>query len=154
MEQSSNKVAFIICVKDSNLHLYMHIPCMPHLLQTQTRLSSTSLEPASHAIFLIISFLNYLISSNLVGEFILVSLLFNYLPWLLLCEEKELGVGKMALRDVEATLPPGFRFYPSDEELVSYYLCKKVANESLSTNCTLVDVDLHTCEPWQLPGNL
>ncbi|XP_058101594.1 NAC domain-containing protein 21/22-like isoform X2 [Magnolia sinica] len=56
----------------------------------------------------------------------------------------------MGLRDVEATLPPGFRFYPSDEELVCHYLRKKVANER-SSHGTMVVVDLHTCEPWQLP---
>lgn len=56
----------------------------------------------------------------------------------------------MGLRDIGATLPPGFRFYPSDEELVCHYLHKKVANDE-SLKCTLVDVDLHTCEPWQLP---
>ncbi|KAL5990565.1 hypothetical protein ACLOJK_011467 [Asimina triloba] len=56
----------------------------------------------------------------------------------------------MSLRGLEATLPPGFRFYPSDEELVCHYLYKKVANENISQG-TLVEIDLHTCEPWQLP---
>ncbi|XP_030553547.1 protein CUP-SHAPED COTYLEDON 3 [Rhodamnia argentea] len=56
----------------------------------------------------------------------------------------------MGLRDIGATLPPGFRFYPSDEELVCYYLYKKIANEQ-SLKGTLVEIDLHTCEPWQLP---
>ncbi|KAH7577683.1 hypothetical protein ACOSP7_001327 [Xanthoceras sorbifolium] len=56
----------------------------------------------------------------------------------------------MGLRDIGATLPPGFRFYPSDEELVCHYLYKKIANEELLKG-TLVEIDLHTCEPWQLP---
>ncbi|XP_072966421.1 NAC domain-containing protein 21/22-like [Typha angustifolia] len=56
----------------------------------------------------------------------------------------------MGLRDIESTLPPGFRFYPSDEELVCHYLLKKVANERVSV-CTMVEVDLHTREPWELP---
>nr|DAD19924.1 TPA_asm: hypothetical protein HUJ06_021387 [Nelumbo nucifera] len=56
----------------------------------------------------------------------------------------------MGLRDIEATLPPGFRFYPSDEELVCHYLYKKIAKEGVSKG-TMVEVDLHTCEPWQLP---
>lgn len=59
----------------------------------------------------------------------------------------------MALREIESTLPPGFRFHPSDEELVCYYLCKKVANERVS-GVTLVDVNLHVLEPWELPGEL
>ncbi|XP_010934316.3 NAC domain-containing protein 21/22 [Elaeis guineensis] len=56
----------------------------------------------------------------------------------------------MGLRDIESTLPPGFRFYPSDEELVCHYLYKKVSNERISEG-TLVEVDLHTHEPWELP---
>lgn len=56
----------------------------------------------------------------------------------------------MGLRDIGATLPPGFRFYPSDEELVCHYLYKKIANGQVSRD-TLVEIDLHTCEPWQLP---
>ncbi|XP_039116760.1 NAC domain-containing protein 21/22-like [Dioscorea cayenensis subsp. rotundata] len=57
----------------------------------------------------------------------------------------------MGLKDVESTLPPGFRFHPSDEELVFHYLYKKVANERVPAGRTLVEVDLHTREPWELP---
>ncbi|KAK7345762.1 hypothetical protein VNO77_16373 [Canavalia gladiata] len=56
----------------------------------------------------------------------------------------------MGLRDIGASLPPGFRFYPSDEELVLHYLYKKITNEEVLKG-TLMDIDLHTCEPWQLP---
>ncbi|KAF5807555.1 putative transcription factor NAM family [Helianthus annuus] len=44
---------------------------------------------------------------------------------------------------VEATLPPGFRFHPRDEELVCDYLFNKLS--------LLVEVDLNKCEPWDLP---
>jgi len=57
----------------------------------------------------------------------------------------------MGLREIESTLPPGFRFYPSDEELVCHYLYKKVTNERAAQG-TLVEVDLHAREPWELPG--
>ncbi|KAL3849973.1 hypothetical protein ACJIZ3_011855 [Penstemon smallii] len=64
----------------------------------------------------------------------------------------------MGLREIEETLPPGFRFCPSDEELVCHYLYKKVNsinvynyNNQDTTHTTLVEIDLHTCEPWQLP---
>ncbi|KAK1283761.1 NAC domain-containing protein 21/22 [Acorus calamus] len=60
----------------------------------------------------------------------------------------------MELREVESSLPPGFRFYPTDEELVCHYLYKKVNNhEELSQGGggTMVEVDLHTREPWELP---
>ncbi|XP_023548957.1 NAC domain-containing protein 21/22-like [Cucurbita pepo subsp. pepo] len=56
----------------------------------------------------------------------------------------------MGLRDVGETLPPGFRFYPSDEELVCHYLYKKITNEE-ALKGTLMEIDLHTCEPWHLP---
>ncbi|XP_015968039.1 protein CUP-SHAPED COTYLEDON 3-like [Arachis duranensis] len=56
----------------------------------------------------------------------------------------------MGLRDIGASLPPGFRFYPSDEELVCHYLYKKITNQQLLKG-TLVEIDLHICEPWQLP---
>lgn len=63
-------------------------------------------------------------------------------------KKKEKG---MDLRDIGSSLPPGFRFYPSDEELVCHYLYKKIANEDVLKG-TLVEIDLHKCEPWQLPG--
>ncbi|CAA0832184.1 NAC domain containing protein 74 [Striga hermonthica] len=56
----------------------------------------------------------------------------------------------MGLRDIGESLPPGFRFYPSDEELICHYLYKKIANEE-AVRGTLVEIDLHVCEPWQLP---
>ncbi|GFP82920.1 protein cup-shaped cotyledon 3 [Phtheirospermum japonicum] len=56
----------------------------------------------------------------------------------------------MGLRDIGESLPPGFRFYPSDEELVCHYLYKKIAKEEVLRG-TLVEIDLHICEPWQLP---
>ncbi|CAN6299089.1 unnamed protein product [Urochloa humidicola] len=56
----------------------------------------------------------------------------------------------MGLREMDSTLPPGFRFYPSDEELVCFYLRNKVANQRVASG-TLVEVDLHAHEPWELP---
>ena len=58
----------------------------------------------------------------------------------------------MGLKDIGETLPPGFKFNPSDEELVCHYLYKKIVNEELMKG-TLIEIDLHTIEPWQLPGN-
>lgn len=51
-----------------------------------------------------------------------------------------------------ANLPPGFRFHPTDEELITYYLLKKVLDGSF-TGRAIADVDLNKCEPWELPGN-
>lgn len=51
----------------------------------------------------------------------------------------------------EPYLPPGFRFHPTDEELVSYYLTKKVLDSSFAVRA-IAEVDLNKCEPWDLPG--
>lgn len=48
-------------------------------------------------------------------------------------------------------LPPGFRFHPTDEELITYYLSHKVSDITF-TSKAIVDVDLNKCEPWDLPG--
>ncbi|KAL5998861.1 hypothetical protein ACLOJK_009809 [Asimina triloba] len=52
---------------------------------------------------------------------------------------------------LETQLPPGFRFHPTDEELITYYLMKKVLDSSF-TGRAIAEVDLNKCEPWQLPG--
>ncbi|XP_057769111.1 putative receptor-like protein kinase At5g39000 isoform X2 [Salvia miltiorrhiza] len=41
-------------------------------------------------------------------------------------------------------MPPGFRFHPSDLELMAYYLKKKITS-------TPLHIDLDNCEPWDLP---
>ncbi|KAG0530642.1 hypothetical protein BDA96_05G204400 [Sorghum bicolor] len=47
-------------------------------------------------------------------------------------------------------LPPGFRFHPSDYEIVSHYLTNKVRNMDL-TYTAFEEVDLKKTEPWNLP---
>ncbi|XAR56516.1 hypothetical protein NMG60_11037039 [Bertholletia excelsa] len=47
-------------------------------------------------------------------------------------------------------LPPGFRFHPTDEELITYYLLKKVLDCNFSGRA-IAEVDLNKCEPWELP---
>lgn len=51
----------------------------------------------------------------------------------------------------EETLPPGFRFHPTDEELITCYLINKISDSSF-TGKAITDVDLNKCEPWELPG--
>ncbi|KAL5206799.1 hypothetical protein ABZP36_035008 [Zizania latifolia] len=48
-------------------------------------------------------------------------------------------------------LPPGFRFYPTDEEVISSYLLQKFINPSF-TSLPIGEVDLNKCEPWDLPS--
>lgn len=49
-------------------------------------------------------------------------------------------------------VPPGFRFHPTDEELVDYYLRKKVQLKRIDLDI-IKDVDLYKIEPWDLQGN-
>ncbi|XP_004244460.2 NAC domain-containing protein 92-like [Solanum lycopersicum] len=51
----------------------------------------------------------------------------------------------------ETQLPPGFRFHPTDEELITYYLVNKI-NDANFTGRAIADVDLNKSEPWDLPG--
>ncbi|XP_060958365.1 NAC domain-containing protein 2-like isoform X1 [Cannabis sativa] len=47
-------------------------------------------------------------------------------------------------------LPPGFRFHPTDEELIVYYL----KNQATSRPCPvsiIPEVDIYKFDPWQLP---
>ncbi|KAG6532815.1 NAC domain-containing protein 68-like [Zingiber officinale] len=55
-------------------------------------------------------------------------------------------------RDAEAelNLPPGFRFHPTDEELVVHYLCRKAAGQYLPAPI-IAEVDLYKHDPWELP---
>ncbi|KAL9287239.1 putative transcription factor NAM family [Arabidopsis thaliana] len=48
-------------------------------------------------------------------------------------------------------LPPGFRFHPTDEELIGYYLSRKI--EGLEIELEVIPViDLYKFDPWELPG--
>ncbi|KAK9156199.1 hypothetical protein Sjap_003679 [Stephania japonica] len=48
------------------------------------------------------------------------------------------------------SLPPGFRFHPTDEELVAYYLDRKISGQVIELEI-IPEVDLYKCEPWDLP---
>ena len=61
------------------------------------------------------------------------------------------NVGPQEAKEGEPWLPPGFRFHPTDEELVSYYLTKKVVDSNFAVHA-IAEVDLNKCEPWDLPG--
>lgn len=52
---------------------------------------------------------------------------------------------------MESCVPPGFRFHPTDEELVGYYLKKKVASQKIDLD-VIKDIDLYRIEPWDLQG--
>ncbi|CAB4307975.1 unnamed protein product [Prunus armeniaca] len=51
----------------------------------------------------------------------------------------------------QLSLPPGFRFYPTDEELLVQYLCRKVAGYQFSLQI-IAEIDLYKFDPWVLPS--
>ena len=53
----------------------------------------------------------------------------------------------------QSQVPPGFRFHPTEEELLHYYLRKKVAYERIDLD-VIREVDLNKLEPWDIQGKL
>ncbi|CAL9113751.1 unnamed protein product, partial [Musa textilis] len=51
----------------------------------------------------------------------------------------------------DLVLPPGFRFHPTDEELVVHYLLRRCAAQPIPVPI-VAEVDLYKYDPWQLPG--
>ncbi|OAY31058.1 NAC domain-containing protein 100 [Manihot esculenta] len=60
------------------------------------------------------------------------------------------NISELVKEDDQMDLPPGFRFHPTDEELISHYLYKKVLDINFSSRA-IGDVDLNKSEPWELP---
>ena len=59
-----------------------------------------------------------------------------------------------ASKDVEADddiLLPGFRFHPTDEELVGFYLKRKVEKKLMRIDL-IKHIDVYKYEPWDLPS--
>ncbi|KAJ4831860.1 hypothetical protein Tsubulata_025845 [Turnera subulata] len=49
----------------------------------------------------------------------------------------------------QSHVPPGFRFHPTEEELLHYYLRKKISSERIDLD-VIRDVDLNKLEPWDI----
>lgn len=47
--------------------------------------------------------------------------------------------------------PVGFRFHPTEEELVNHFLKKKMQGKDFDD--VIPDIDILKCEPWDLPSN-
>ncbi|KAJ1383239.1 NAC domain [Sesbania bispinosa] len=57
------------------------------------------------------------------------------------------------VKNGELRLPPGFRFHPTDEELVVQYLKRKAFSCPLPASI-IPEVDVCKLDPWDLPGDL
>ncbi|KAJ3670049.1 hypothetical protein LUZ60_010373 [Juncus effusus] len=67
-------------------------------------------------------------------------------------EEKENIILALVEEDEEEEeeMLPGFRFHPTDEELVTFYLRRKVAMKRLSIEI-IREIDIYKFDPWDLP---
>ncbi|KAL1127678.1 hypothetical protein V6Z11_A13G193600 [Gossypium hirsutum] len=54
------------------------------------------------------------------------------------------------MRHPHSSLPPGFRFHPTDEELILHYLMKKLSSSPFPVSI-IADVDIYKFDPWDLP---
>ncbi|KAI3457684.1 hypothetical protein Pfo_014347 [Paulownia fortunei] len=64
--------------------------------------------------------------------------------------EENCGAKKNTNDEEEEVVPPGFRFHPTDEELVGFYLLRKVEGKSISLEL-ITQVDIYKYDPWDLP---
>ena len=46
---------------------------------------------------------------------------------------------------------PGFRFHPTEEELIEFYLRRKVEGKRFNVEL-ITFLDLYRYDPWELPG--
>lgn len=49
-------------------------------------------------------------------------------------------------------LPPGYRFFPTEEELVSFYLINKLEGNRQELHRVIPVIRLYEIEPWHLPS--
>ncbi|GAV58112.1 NAM domain-containing protein [Cephalotus follicularis] len=54
---------------------------------------------------------------------------------------------------VDDVMLPGFRFHPTDEELVGFYLKRKIQHRSLPIEL-IKQVDIYKYDPWDLPKEM
>ncbi|XP_040998031.1 NAC domain-containing protein 30-like isoform X2 [Juglans microcarpa x Juglans regia] len=57
--------------------------------------------------------------------------------------------GEISMDQIESCVPPGFRFHPTEEELVGYYLRRKMNSLKIDLD-VIVDIDLYKIEPWDI----
>jgi hypothetical protein len=52
--------------------------------------------------------------------------------------------------NTNSELPPGFRFHPTDEELIVHYLCNQATSKPCPASI-IPEVDIYKFDPWELP---
>lgn len=74
-----------------------------------------------------------------------------YLSFHLLISSRQMPENMNISVNGQSQVPPGFRFHPTEEELLNYYLKKKVTYEKIDLD-VIRDVDLNKLEPWDIQG--
>ena len=97
----------------------------------------------------------------LISKYSTYSLLLSIIVFLLVGDPNNLISTKGTMGDQQQPqgmsigdslkLPPGFRFHPRDEEIITFYLTPKVFQRGF-TCIAIGEVDLNRTEPWELPG--
>lgn len=54
---------------------------------------------------------------------------------------------------LDEVMLPGFRFHPTDEELVGFYLKRKIQQRPLSIEL-IKQLDIYKFDPWDLPSKI
>lgn len=65
-------------------------------------------------------------------------------------EKREVELREMD-REKDVVLP-GFRFHPTDEELVGFYLRRKVERKKFNIEI-IKEINIYKHDPWELPSN-
>lgn len=81
------------------------------------------------------------------SSFYSISLVVFFLESYLLRSSLMEGLGLLG-----SQLPPGFRFHPTDQELIIHYLMKRVMSSLTPATSIIAEIDLYKFNPWELPG--
>lgn len=60
---------------------------------------------------------------------------------------------KNEIEIMDDVMLPGFRFHPTDEELVGFYLKRKIQHKSIPIEI-IKQVDIYKYDPWDLPSKI
>lgn len=64
-----------------------------------------------------------------------------------------MSTGMDTAKDDDQAVLPGFRFHPTDEELVSFYLRRKIEKQLTSLEF-IKESDIYKYDPWDLASML
>lgn len=64
---------------------------------------------------------------------------------------KDNGGGEENGNEEDDLVFPGFRFHPTDQELVGFYLKRKVEKKGFSIDI-IKEIDIYKHDPWDLPS--